>query len=66
MPAYRLTAPRQLGKIPKGFVLLVASNTSPKPDVKDVENAIVRAGFDDNNSRSYKSAGNWKVEKLDK
>ncbi|WP_329903110.1 hypothetical protein [Porphyromonas pogonae] len=64
MPAYKLTATRQMGKIPKGFVLQVASNSIPKPDAKDVENAIIRAGFDDNNSRSYKSAGNWTVEKL--
>ena len=53
-----------MGKIPKGFVLQVASNSIPKPDAKDVVNAIIRAGFDDNNSRSYKSAGNWTVEKL--
>lgn len=64
MPAYKLTAPRQMGKIPKGYVLQVASNSTPKPDVKDVENAIIRAGFDDNNSRSYRSAGNWNIEKL--
>lgn len=64
MPAYKLTAKRQMGKIPKGFFLQVASPSSPNPNPKDVENAIIRAGFDDNLSRSYKSPGNWIVEKL--
>lgn len=64
MPAYKLTAPKQLGKIPKGFVLQVVSSSSPNPNALDVEKAIIHAGFDDNNTRSYKSSGNWKVEKL--
>jgi hypothetical protein len=64
MPAYKLTAPRQMGEIPKGFVLQVASPRTPTPDAKDVEAAIIRAGFTDPQSRSYKASGNWKVEKL--
>lgn len=64
MPAYKLTAPRQMGKIPKGFILQVASSSSPTPNAKDVEDAIIRVGFDDPQSRGYRSAGNWKVEKL--
>lgn len=64
MVAYKLTAPRQLGKIPKGFVIQVASSSTSKPSAQEVEAAIVRAGFDDNHSRSYRCAGNWKVEKL--
>lgn len=64
MTTYRLTAGRQLGKIPKGFVLQVASQSISTPNTKDVEAAIIRAGFDDSGSRSYKSAGNWKVEKI--
>lgn len=63
MPAYKLTAPRQMGKIPKGFVLQVASPCTP-PDAKDIEAAIIRSGFNDPQSRGYRSAGNWKVEKL--
>lgn len=64
MPAYKLTAPRQMGKIPKGFILQVASPCTPTPNAKDIEAAIVRAGFNDSQSRSYRSAGNWEVEKL--
>lgn len=35
MPAYRLTAPRNLGKVPKGFILMVASRSTPTPDSKE-------------------------------
>lgn len=63
MPAYKLTAPRQMGKIPKGFILQVASPCTI-PDAKDIEAAIIRAGFTDPQSRGYRSSGNWKVEKL--
>jgi hypothetical protein len=63
MPAYKLTAPRQLGEVPKGFVLQVASRRSPTPDSTDVERALRAAGFTDNNTLSYKASGNWKVEK---
>ena len=37
---YRLTAPRNLGKIPKGYVLQVVSACTPKPNACDVEEAI--------------------------
>lgn len=53
-----------MGKIPKGFVIQVASATSPTPNSSDVENAIINAGFSDLSSRSYKSSGNWEVRKL--
>lgn len=64
MPTYKLTASRQMGKMPKGFILQVASPRTPTPDAKDVEAAIVRAGFNDPQSRGYRSPGNWKVEKI--
>ena len=64
MPAYKLTATRNMGKIPKGFFIQVASSSTSKPNPSDVEKAIIQAGFSDSISRSYKSAGNWKVEKL--
>lgn len=63
MPTYKLTAKRQMGKIPKGFFIQVASQSST-PMPADVERAIVAAGFTDSISRGYKSAGNWEVEKL--
>lgn len=63
MPAYKLTAPRRLGEVPKGFVLQVASRCSAGPDANEVERALRAAGFTDNNTLSYKAAGNWIVEK---
>lgn len=63
MPAYKLTAPRNLGKIPKGFVIQVASQSST-PQMADIRKAIIRAGFEDRHSLSYCASGNWKVEKL--
>lgn len=61
---YRLTAPRSMAKIPKGYVLQVVSSSSPNPNVADVEKALKAAGFTDSFSLSYRSPGNWKVEKL--
>ena len=61
---YRLTAPRNLGKIPKGYVLQVVSTCTPKPNACDVEEAIKRAGFTDVETRSYRSSGNWLVEEM--
>lgn len=63
MPTYKLTAPRQLGEVSKGFVLQVASRCSPTPNADEVERALKAAGFTDNNTLSYKASGNWKVEK---
>lgn len=61
---YLLIAPRQMGKIPQGFHLQVPSDVSPSPNVKDVEEALKRAGFNDTQSLSYRSPGNWKCQKL--
>lgn len=61
---YRLTAPRQLGKVPQGYQLQVPSNTSPSPNPEDVREALKRAGFDDYGSLGYCASGNWKCEKM--
>lgn len=37
MALYKLTAPRQLGDMPKGYEFQVPSRTSPIPNPKDVE-----------------------------
>lgn len=63
MPSYLLTAKRQMAKIPKGFILQVASRSMPKPAPEDVATALKAAGFSDSQSLSYKAAGNWDVKR---
>jgi hypothetical protein len=63
MPAYKLTAPRQFGYMPKGYTFQVASATFPTPNAQDIEKEIARLGFN-KQAQSYKSAGNFKVEKI--
>ena len=63
MALYKLTAPRQLGDMPKGYEFQVTSRTSPIPNPKDVEKEIIRLGFN-KHAQSYKSSGNFKVERI--
>lgn len=63
MALYKLTAPRQLGDMPKGYEFQVASSTTPNPNAQDVEKAIVRLGFN-KQAQSYKSSGNFIVVKI--
>ncbi len=61
---YKLTAPRSMGKIPKGFVLQVASCCTARPNSDEVRTALMAAGFTDQSSLGYCSSGNWKVEQV--
>ena len=64
MRVCKLTAKRNLGKIPKGFVLQVAI-AGLTPSQVEVEKAIITAGFSDNSSRnSGKFQSGWIIEKL--
>lgn len=63
MSLYKLTAPRQFGDMPKGYTFQVSSATTPRPDAKDVEKEIARLGFN-KQAQSYRSPGNFKVEKI--
>lgn len=63
MALYKLIVPRQLGDMPKGFGFQVPSATTPTPIAQDVEKVIERLGFN-KQSLSYKSSGNFKVEKI--
>jgi len=63
MGLYKLTAPRQFGDMPKGYTFQVASATTPTPNAQDIEKEIARFGFN-KQAQSYKSAGNFKVEKI--
>lgn len=64
MPTYKLTAPRNMGQITKGFVLQVASQCSGQPNVTEVERTLKAMGFTDRQTLSYASSGNWKVERI--
>ena len=59
-----LIAPRDLGRIPKGFIIQVITSSTGTPSPKEVEEAIVRAGFTDTWSRSFRSSGNWTIKTL--
>lgn len=63
MTVYKLTAPRQFGDMPKGYSFQVASASIPSPNAQDIEKEIVRLGFN-KQAQSYKSPGNFKVEKV--
>lgn len=63
MTVYKLTAPRQFGDMPKGYSFQVASASFPSPNAQDIEKEIVRLGFN-KQAQSYKSPGNFKVEKV--
>jgi len=65
MSLFKLTAPRSMGKIPKGFVLQVPSSSAGgSPSSREVETALKNAGFTDSSSLSFSSSGNWKIEKI--
>lgn len=63
MAFYKLTAPRQFGDMPKGYTFQVPSASTPTPNAQDVEKEIIRLGFN-KQAQSYKSPGNFKVEKI--
>lgn len=62
--AFKLTARHNMGKIPKGWVLQVASTRIP-PHENDIKQALMGAGFfDDAKTATAVSPANWNVEKL--
>lgn len=60
---FKLTAPKDMGKVPKGFVLQVPSRCST-PSNDEIKAALINAGFGDRDSLAYRASGNWKVEKM--
>ncbi len=64
MPAFKLTATQNRGKIPKGFTFQVVSGQLGSPKAEDVKRALLAAGIDERTANQYQSAGNFKVEKL--
>lgn len=63
MAVYKLTTKGQYGDMPKGYTFQVASRSISKPDAQDVEKEISRLGFN-KQAQSYKSSGNFIVEKV--
>lgn len=63
MALYKLTAPRQFRDMPKGYEFQVLSTSTPTPNAQDVEKAIERLWLN-KQAQSYKSLGNFKVEKI--
>lgn len=62
MAVYKLKANGNYGDMPKGYEFQVVSATIPNPNAKDIEKEIERLGFN-TQAISYKSPGNFKVEK---
>ena len=63
MAVYKLKAKSNYGNMPKGYEFQVVSATIPTPNASDIEKEIIRLGFN-KQAQSYKSAGNFKVEKI--
>lgn len=68
MPTWRITAPDKRGKVKKGTSFIVVSRTTAsKPDAKDIEEVLYVSGYKESgggSAISYKSADNWKCEKI--
>ncbi len=62
---YRLTAKRNLGKIPKGYIIQVISNNPNCVQADDIKKVLTAAGFDDSATKreAFNTAG-WTSEKL--
>jgi hypothetical protein len=63
MALYKLTALSQYGDMPKSYEFQVPSASTPTPNAQDVEKVIKKLGFN-KQAHSYKSPGNFKVEKI--
>lgn len=62
--AFKLTARYGTGRIPKGWVLHVASFGKP-PHSADIKKALIGAGFEkEANTPAGVSVANWNVEEL--
>ena len=62
MTVYTLKSKGNYGDMAKGYEFKVSSSYSPSPNVKEIEKAIERLGFNEK-AQSYKSAGNFEVTK---
>ncbi len=62
---YRLTAKRNLGKIPKGYIIQVVSANPNYAPAEDIKKVLIAAGFDDSATKreAYSTAG-WTSEKI--
>ena len=65
MAVYKLTANGNYGDMDKGYEFQVVSSTIPTPNAQDIEKEIERLGFNAK-AKTYKSAGNFKVETIKK
>ena len=63
MAVYKLKAKGQYGDMPKGYEFQVVSATIPTPNAADIENEIIRLGFN-KQAQSYKSSGNFEITKV--
>ncbi len=62
MPVYKLKAPRKYGDMQAGYEFQVSSSRTPYPSSDEIQKELMRLGFN-KEAQSYKSSGNWKIEK---
>lgn len=63
MALYKLTAKRNYGDLPKGYVLQVPSSSSSYPSATETALVIKQLGFNAQ-AQSYGSSGNWEITKI--
>lgn len=69
MPTWKITAPRNMGKVKEGTSFVVVSRTTNGygPDATDVEEVLYTSGYKErggSSAISYRSAGNWDCVKI--
>jgi hypothetical protein len=65
MPTWRITAPRNYGRIKKGTSFTVVSRTTAgHPEATDIEEVLRTNGYTEHGEISWRSSGNWDYVKL--
>lgn len=67
MATWRITAPKNMGRISKGESFIVVTRTTGNPDATDIEEVLYINGYNESGggtARSYRASGNWECVKI--
>ena len=67
MATWRITAPRNMGRVSKGKSFIVVTRTTGNPDATDIEEVLYINGYKESGggtARSYRASGNWECVKI--
>ena len=67
MATWRITAPKNMGRVSKGESFIVVTRTTGNPDATDIEEVLYINGYKESGggtARSYRAAGNWECVKI--